>query len=182
MPRAPHPDPAPVDLVDDRVGIDCTVEAELPVRLAGALETVLYRVAQEALTNVAKHARASQARVSLRVVGDRVSLQVGDDGAGFATTRVADHLGQDHFGPARAPPSPPPCRSPAPAGRRSRRAGPGRSHNLQAAATAAEQEQHQQHDDDDQQQCAEPHLASLRVERGPTRPAGRLTNQTGGHG
>jgi signal transduction histidine kinase len=70
----------------------------LPVRLAGAQETVLYRVAQEALTNVAKHARASQARVSLRVVGDRVSLQVGDDGAGLATTRVADHLGQDHFG------------------------------------------------------------------------------------
>jgi signal transduction histidine kinase len=81
-----------------QTGIACTVEAELPVRLAGAQETVLYRVVQEALTNVAKHARASRAWVSLRVVGDRVSLQVGDDGAGFATTRVADHIGQDHFG------------------------------------------------------------------------------------
>ena len=63
------------------------------MRLAGAQETVLYRVVQEALTNVAKHARAGRAWVSLRVVGDRVSLQVGDDGAGFATTRVADHFG-----------------------------------------------------------------------------------------
>ena len=47
---------------------------------------------------MAKHARASRAWVSLRVVGDRVSLQVGEAGAGFATTRVAHHLGQDHFG------------------------------------------------------------------------------------
>jgi Histidine kinase-, DNA gyrase B-, and HSP90-like ATPase len=140
--------------------------------------------------------------VSLRVVGDRVSLQVGDDGAGFATTRVADHLGQDHFGLAsmrqqvemaggvwqvRSRPGQGTTVTAtlpiAGAGRAaSRRTGPGRSDNLQAAATAAEQEQHQQHDDDDQQQCAEPHLASLRVERRPTRPAGRLTNQTGGHG
>jgi len=83
---------------EQQTGIACTLEADLPVRLAGAQETVLYRVAQEALANVAKHARASRAWVSLRVVGDRVTLQVSDDGAGFAATRAPDPLGQDHFG------------------------------------------------------------------------------------
>jgi signal transduction histidine kinase len=85
-----------------QAGIACTVQANLPGRLARAQETVLYRVAQEALTNVAKHARASRAWVSLQVAQGRVTLQVGDDGAGFATTHPADplgdHLGLNHFG------------------------------------------------------------------------------------
>jgi signal transduction histidine kinase len=85
-----------------QAGIACTVQANLPGRLARAQETVLYRVAQEALTNVAKHARASRAWVSVQVVQGRVTLQVGDDGAGFATTHptdpLGDHLGLNHFG------------------------------------------------------------------------------------
>jgi signal transduction histidine kinase len=85
-----------------QTGIACTVQASLPGRLARAQETVLYRVAQEALTNVAKHARASRAWVSLQAVQGQVTLQVGDDGAGFATTHPADplgdHLGLNHFG------------------------------------------------------------------------------------
>jgi signal transduction histidine kinase len=81
-----------------QTGIACTVEAELPARLARAQETVLYRVAQEALVNVAKHARASQAWVSLQVVGDQVSLEIGDDGAGFVPGQAADPPGLGHFG------------------------------------------------------------------------------------
>jgi signal transduction histidine kinase len=63
---------------------------------------VLYRVAQEALTNVAKHAKAQHARVALQVRHGQVALQVGDDGTGFATTHpadpIGDHLGLNHFG------------------------------------------------------------------------------------
>jgi two-component system NarL family sensor kinase len=85
-----------------QTGIACTVQSELSGRLARAHETVLYRVAQEALTNVAKHARASRAWASLQVAHGQVSLQVGDDGAGFGTAQAADpiagHLGLDHFG------------------------------------------------------------------------------------
>jgi signal transduction histidine kinase len=85
-----------------RTGIACTVEADLPVRLVKAHETVLYRVAQEALTNVAKHAHARSAQVSLRAEQGRVRLRVSDDGVGFATTQSADPLGEqlvrDHFG------------------------------------------------------------------------------------
>jgi two-component system NarL family sensor kinase len=84
-----------------RTGITCTVETSLPVRLIRTQETVLYRVAQEALTNVAKHARARHAQVSLQADQGRVTLQVRDDGAGF-TTRSAgslgEQLGRDHFG------------------------------------------------------------------------------------
>jgi signal transduction histidine kinase len=85
-----------------RTGIACAVETTLPARLAAPQETVLYRVVQEALTNVAKHAAAGRARVSLRADRQRVTLQVHDDGAGFATTGLADplgeRLGRDHFG------------------------------------------------------------------------------------
>jgi signal transduction histidine kinase len=89
-------------LFQQRTGITCAVETSLPVRLVRTQETVLYRVAQEALTNVAKHARASHAQVSVRADRDRVTLQVRDDGAGFSTTRSAESLGEqlgrDHFG------------------------------------------------------------------------------------
>ncbi|MCZ7570607.1 MAG: GAF domain-containing sensor histidine kinase [Ardenticatenaceae bacterium] len=53
--------------------------AGLPLRI----ETGLYRIAQEALSNVRKHARAHNVWLSLRREGDRVMLTVQDDGIGF---------------------------------------------------------------------------------------------------
>jgi signal transduction histidine kinase len=59
-------------------------------------------VAQEALTNVAKHAKARRAWVTLQISQEQVRLQVGDDGTGFFTTHpadpIGDHLGLNHFG------------------------------------------------------------------------------------
>jgi signal transduction histidine kinase len=85
-----------------QTGLTCSVQVSLPERLANAHETVLYRVAQEALTNVAKHANARRVWVTLQITQGQVRLQVGDDGTGFATTRLADplgdHLGINHFG------------------------------------------------------------------------------------
>jgi two-component system sensor histidine kinase UhpB len=49
-------------------------------------ELVVYRVAQEALTNAARHADADQVVLSLSRVGDRVVLEVSDDGRGFDAT------------------------------------------------------------------------------------------------
>jgi two-component system sensor histidine kinase UhpB len=54
-----------VEVVRQQAGISCTLAAKLPERLPTDTEIVLYRVAQEALTNVARHARASSARVEL---------------------------------------------------------------------------------------------------------------------
>ena len=52
-------------------------------RFSPELETVVYRVVQEALTNVARHADASHATVSLAAGDDRVRAEVIDDGVGF---------------------------------------------------------------------------------------------------
>jgi signal transduction histidine kinase len=52
-------------------------------RLASEAETTLYRIAQEALTNVAKHARAQRVDVLLERQADSVLLIVEDDGVGF---------------------------------------------------------------------------------------------------
>jgi PAS domain S-box-containing protein len=52
-------------------------------RLSVEIETALYRVAQEALTNVRKHAQTTQAHVTLRRQGQTVYLEVRDQGRGF---------------------------------------------------------------------------------------------------
>ena len=55
----------------------------VPERLPLRLETALFRIVQEALTNVARHAQVSAVAVRLWVNAERVGLQVEDKGAGF---------------------------------------------------------------------------------------------------
>jgi signal transduction histidine kinase len=52
-------------------------------RLASEIETTLYRIVQEALTNVAKHAQATRARIQLHFDPHEVTLHIGDDGVGM---------------------------------------------------------------------------------------------------
>jgi len=56
---------------------------ELPERLPTEVETAVFRIAQEALTNVARHARASRVQLSLVTDGEELRLEVQDDGIGF---------------------------------------------------------------------------------------------------
>jgi PAS domain S-box-containing protein len=58
-------------------------------RLPGPIETVLYRIAQEALTNIRKHAETLTATITLRREAGRVELEVVDRGAGFKQAPVA---------------------------------------------------------------------------------------------
>jgi two-component system sensor histidine kinase UhpB len=64
------------------LAVDVRVQTSLPP-FSAEEELVLYRVAQEALTNVARHAGASRAEVRLEVNGGRPRLDVDDDGAGL---------------------------------------------------------------------------------------------------
>ena len=63
-----------------------------------AKRTVLYRVAQEALLNVARHAGAKLASVELRKLPLAVQLEVHDDGRSFAVQRMMDSTTQKHLG------------------------------------------------------------------------------------
>jgi signal transduction histidine kinase len=57
-------------------------------RLASEIETTLYRIAQEALNNIAKHARARHVEIILERRPDHVSLIVVDDGVGFDPAEI----------------------------------------------------------------------------------------------
>jgi PAS domain S-box-containing protein len=68
-----------------RTGIVCSAKAELvEPRLPRDTATGLFRILQEALTNIARHARATTVRVDLRAVADTVCLEVVDDGCGIS--------------------------------------------------------------------------------------------------
>ena len=58
-------------------------------RLPSDIETVVYRIVQEALTNVAKHAKATEVFITLERVKDRVHVRVMDDGIGFDAATVS---------------------------------------------------------------------------------------------
>jgi len=72
-----------------RAALQVTVEApnQLP-RLAAAVEVAAYRIVQEAVTNVMRHAQARSCRVSL-LVEEALQIEVRDDGKGFAPTARA---------------------------------------------------------------------------------------------
>ncbi len=64
-------------------------ENEIP----DSLKTVLFRVMQEAMNNVAKHSKADLIRISLRKLGDKIELMTEDNGAGFELESVKKGLG-----------------------------------------------------------------------------------------
>ncbi len=70
-----------------------------PVRLSEEVELALFRIAQEALSNVQRHARAEHTAVRLTFAPDRVHLVVQDDGRGFhPPERLVDLVQHGHLG------------------------------------------------------------------------------------
>jgi two-component system sensor histidine kinase UhpB len=68
----------------DRAGLRVSVSIDGDLqRLDPLLETVLFRVAQEALTNVARHAQTDRAAIRLRTDGSQVILEIEDEGIGL---------------------------------------------------------------------------------------------------
>ena len=66
----------------ERLGLPVITDLQ-PVRLTASAQLTVFRLVQESLNNIAKHARASEVRVSLHDAGARVALQVRDNGVGF---------------------------------------------------------------------------------------------------
>jgi signal transduction histidine kinase len=79
----------------ERSGIATAVQAALgQERLPADTETALYRLVQEALTNVVKHAAATSVNIVLTRRADGVSAVIEDDGQGFDQSSIRD----DSFG------------------------------------------------------------------------------------
>lgn len=74
------------DRMDDDAADGCALAAEDAAH-RDAVETALFRVAQECLTNAARHGRARRVRIALRLSPERAWLTVVDDGAGFTPRR-----------------------------------------------------------------------------------------------
>jgi signal transduction histidine kinase len=75
-----------------RIPVTLTMEVRSP--LPPDVQVALYRIAQEALNNVAKHAGASRVMVSLRHNQEAIELGLSDNGRGFDVDTVsAEHLG-----------------------------------------------------------------------------------------
>jgi len=83
----------------EQSGFEVDGELQLPVRarqdshFSEDLETTVYRLVQEALTNVAKHARASRVRVAVAESDGELRVEVQDDGAGFDPELSSDGFG-----------------------------------------------------------------------------------------
>ena len=76
----------------ERAGIDVETSLE-PVQLPDAAQLTVYRMVQEALTNIGKYAKASKVLVSVHGYPTHVAVQVRDDGVGFdpGTVRPTSH-------------------------------------------------------------------------------------------
>jgi two-component system sensor histidine kinase UhpB len=77
----------------EHAGLRIDRRLERIAALSEEQELVVYRVAQEALTNVARHARANSVQMSLTRETDEVTLRVSDDGCGLPPDALASATG-----------------------------------------------------------------------------------------
>ena len=80
-----------------RIGVHLKVFAKVE-QLDAARRTVLFRVAQEALTNVSRHAHASRVEVSIQRLAAGVCMKIKDDGKSFGVERMMRYRGRKHLG------------------------------------------------------------------------------------
>jgi signal transduction histidine kinase len=86
---------ARLEAVETRSGIQTEFQIEGEKRLPLPIEEELYRIAQEALTNAVRHARAQRVTIRLYTDGGRLYMEVQDDGTGFdlATAEQSGGMG-----------------------------------------------------------------------------------------
>jgi PAS domain S-box-containing protein len=76
--------------IERRGSLACIFTAKSIPPVDGTVSTVVYRIAQEALTNVARHAGANRVEVCLAVKEGDLFLEVSDDGCGFEPERISE--------------------------------------------------------------------------------------------
>jgi signal transduction histidine kinase len=86
------------DGVSKRWGLHVSVQASIDRELPATVETTLYRITREALTNVAKHAKATHAQVSVQQAAHHLACSIRDDGIGFDASAAAPAKGSRGLG------------------------------------------------------------------------------------
>jgi signal transduction histidine kinase len=81
-----------------RSGLSVMIESSRWDRSPASAESALYRVVQEALNNITKHARATRVWVTLRREKQSIHCSVRDDGVGFDVKAVQARVGEQGFG------------------------------------------------------------------------------------
>ncbi len=76
--------------------VDVSVRQGDPIKLSREIESVLYQVASEGLSNALRHGKPTHVTISLISSGNRVTLEVADDGEGFDMRKIQH--GADGFG------------------------------------------------------------------------------------
>jgi signal transduction histidine kinase len=84
--------------ISKRASLPIHIETALSQRLSGTTETTLYRIVQEALTNVVKHAKASHVWIRAWAEKKMLSCSIRDDGAGFDSHLVQSRGGRKGLG------------------------------------------------------------------------------------
>jgi PAS domain S-box-containing protein len=76
---------------ESRYGVQCSIEFDdMPSDLDKDAQTALFRIVQEALTNVARHAQASRVRVHVSEAQGQVRIEMTDNGSGIAAEKLSD--------------------------------------------------------------------------------------------
>jgi signal transduction histidine kinase len=86
-----------LDEAEHQSSVHYTLDDRLVAQPAANVRLIIYRIAQEALTNVRKHAEASTARVTLESRDDGFLIRIVDDGQGFSNTAL-DAAAPGHLG------------------------------------------------------------------------------------
>jgi two-component system, NarL family, sensor histidine kinase NreB len=77
------------DKFSKRTGLRVRIEGQVEERLSGTVETAVYRIAQEALNNAAKHAKASRVNIRLWRTQREFNCSICDDGIGFTPSAIS---------------------------------------------------------------------------------------------
>ena len=84
--------------VSKRTGISVSVDNSFIGRLPAPIETALYRITQEALTNITRHAQAKNVALKLEAQGPKICYSIRDDGVGFDAASALSKRGDRGLG------------------------------------------------------------------------------------
>ena len=82
-----------LDLVERRSEINAQLTIHGQIDLDEAAEIALYYISMEALNNIVKHSGAASVLIDIRTVGNKITLEVADDGCGFSLDQMENQGG-----------------------------------------------------------------------------------------